>query len=58
VRIQARLILLIYDRHLRFGETVLNVIEKTSKVDKYTDKMDKYSALTPEIRIHYQTVYK
>ena len=48
----------LYYMNFRFGETVLNVIEKTSKIDKMADKVDKYSALTPEIRIHYQTVYK
>lgn len=42
----------------RFGETVLDVIEKTSKIDIYPNKSDKYSALTPDIRIHYQTVFK
>lgn len=42
----------------RFGETVLDVIEKTSKIDMYQNKTEKYSALTPDIRIHYQTVYK
>ena len=42
----------------RFGETVLDVIEKTSKIDMYQNKTEKYSALTPDIRIHYQTVFK
>ncbi|CAF0750342.1 unnamed protein product [Brachionus calyciflorus] len=41
----------------RFGETVLNLIEKTSKIDMYENKTEKYSALTPDIRIHYQTVF-
>jgi hypothetical protein len=41
-----------------FGETVLDLIEKTSKIDMYKSKMDKYSALAPDIRIHYQTVFK
>lgn len=42
----------------RFGETVLNVIEKTNKIDTLKSKNEKYSALTPDIRIHYQTVFK
>jgi len=42
----------------RFGETVIDVIEKTSKIDIYENKSEKYSALTPDIRIHYQTVFK
>ncbi|RNA23699.1 guanine nucleotide exchange factor DBS isoform X4 [Brachionus plicatilis] len=41
----------------RFGETVLNLIEKTSKIDMFQNKTEKYSALTPDIRIHYQTVF-
>jgi hypothetical protein len=41
----------------RFGETVLDVIEKTSKIDMYQNKTEKYKALTPDIRVHYQTVF-
>ena len=50
--------LFIFKYFNRFGETVLDVIERTSKIDMYQNKTDKYSALTPDIRIHYHTVYK
>lgn len=42
----------------RFGETVLDVIERTSHIDMYQNNTQKYTALTPDIRIHYQTVFK
>ena len=37
---------------------MLDVIERTSKIDMYENKAEKYSALTPDIRIHYHTVFK
>lgn len=42
----------------RFGETVLNLIEKTSKIDMFKEKTEKFAHLSPDIRIHYQAVTK
>ena len=42
----------------RFAENILNAIEKTSKIDMYKDVEEKFEALTPDLRIHYQTVFK